>query len=159
MYTLKEFSAPEAPLIRQLLIHLLAIGLWASSANAGLPVNTQHSDYAIHGYDTVAYFTEGKPVKGNDQFVAEYNGAQWAFSSAENKTLFENDPGKYAPQFGGYCAFAAAHNALSDVDPAAWHIIDGKLYLNYSQRVEFMWLGNLSSNLEKAESYWSTLGE
>ncbi len=114
---------------------------------------------AIHGYDTVAYFTEGRPVQGSDKFLAEYNGAKWAFSSAENKTLFENNPEKYAPQFGGHCAFAAAHNALADVDPSAWRIIDDKLYLNYSQRVNTQWLGDLSSNLEKGNAFWLSLSQ
>ena len=134
----------------------IALSLWISTALAATPVNTKHSDFAIHGYDTVAYFTRSEPVKGDKAFAVQYNGATWLFANADHKGMFVDNPEKYAPQFGGFCAFAAAHDALSDVDPAAWHIVDGKLYLNYSQRVETMWLGNLSSNLAKAESFWLT---
>ena len=127
-----------------------------ASAQADHPVNTRHSDFAIHGYDTVAYFTQSAPVKGNAAFAMDYHGARWLFANAEHLAMFAANPEKYATQFGGFCAFAAAHDALSDTDPAAWHIVDGKLYLNYSQRVETMWLGNLSSNLAKGESFWLT---
>ena len=121
------------------------------------PVNSNDKGVAIHGYDVVAFFTESKPLKGVEAFSVEYAGAAWWFSSATHRTLFQADPEKYIPQFGGFCAFAAAHSSKSDIDPAAWHIVDGKLYLNYSQRVEFMWLGDLSTNLRKAETYWQTL--
>ena len=90
---------------------------------------------AIRGYDAVAYFTESKPVRGNKDYVVEWNGARWYFASAENRDRFEADPNKYAPQYGGYCAWAVANGYTASTDPGAWSIKDGKLYLNYSKLV------------------------
>lgn len=126
-------------------------------ANAAAPTNTKGEGSAIHGYDPVAYFTESKAVKGDDQFSADYNGATWLFAKAENKALFEADPEKYAPQYGGYCAYAAANDAVVDVDPTAWHISDGKLFLNYNQRIQKKWLAEKSSYISKADAFWMTL--
>ncbi len=138
--------------------YLISIALLAISgfANAG-PLNTKGGVYATHGYDPVAYFTESKPVKGYSQFAAEYQGAQWIFSSAENKALFEGNPEKFAPQYGGHCAFAAAHENVVDIDPAAWHIHEGKLYLNYNKSVQKKWLPKKAAFIPKADSFWLTL--
>ena len=135
----------------------ITILLLSPAQAATSPINKQENGFAIHGYDTVAYFTQGKPMRGSSDYVAEYAGARWAFTTAEHKKLFEGDPEKYAPQYGGHCAFAAAHNALSDVDPTAWNIVEGKLYLNYGQQVARSWLGNLSTNLEKGDRFWFSL--
>ena len=118
-------------------------------------VNTRGGDYAIHGYDTVAYFESDSAMPGTSEFSAEYQGAVWLFSSAEHRALFVAQPAKYAPQFGGFCAYAAANNALADVDPLAWHIVDGKLYLNYNKQVQSRWLGDVASNITRAESFWA----
>lgn len=141
------------------LFHLisLVVVLFAGIANAASPINSKGGSSAIHGYDTVAYFTESKAVKGDDQFAVEYNGATWLFSQAENKALFEAEPEKYAPQYGGYCAYGAAQNAVVDIDPDAWHISDGKLFLNYSARVQKKWLAEKPEFISKADAYWLTL--
>ena len=109
---------------------------------------------AIHGYDTVAYFTEGKPVKGSSEFSTQWQGATWLFSSAANRDLFKANPEKYAPQFGGYCAYALAKGSIASTVPEAWTIYQGKLYLNYSLRVRELWKKDIPGNIAKAESYW-----
>ncbi|MBS29434.1 MAG: YHS domain protein [Alphaproteobacteria bacterium] len=90
---------------------------------------------AIRGYDPVAYFTEEKAVKGKSEHSFTFQGAIWQFSSAANQELFAANPEKYAPQYGGYCAWAVVNNYTASIDPDAWSICDGKLYLNYSKLV------------------------
>lgn len=98
------------------------------------------NNLAVSGYDTVAYFNAGAPAKGFEEFSTEYNGATWFFSSQENLDLFTANPGKYAPEYGGYCAYATAKGKLVKADPEAWNITDGKLYLNYNKKVREKWL-------------------
>ena len=112
---------------------------------------------AIRGYDPVAYFTQGKPVEGSPQYTAEYKGARWQFASMENRDLFTATPEKYAPQFGGYCAWAVANNYTASTDPHAWSIKDGKLYLNYSKFVRARWAIDKPGNIAKANQYWPGL--
>ena len=116
------------------------------SAFAAPPVNTLKNsffssvtDTAINGYDTVAYFTENKPVKGLDANVFEWKGAKWKFASAANLELFKANPEKYAPQYGGYCAYGVANDSLVKVEPDQFTILDGKLYLNYDASVQKDW--------------------
>jgi YHS domain-containing protein len=115
------------------------------------------SGTAIRGYDAVAYFTQGKPVEGSPEHTADYNGAQWRFASAENRDLFTDDPEKYAPQYGGYCAWAVANNYTASTDPHAWTIKDGKLYLNFSKFVRTRWAIDKSGNIAKADVNWPGL--
>ena len=112
------------------------------------------SDGAIRGYDPVAYFTAGKPTKGNDQYKFEWEGAIFRFSSAENLELFKNQPSKYAPQYGGYCAYAVSNGYTASTDPNAWKIVDGKLYLNYSLGVHKRWLEDIPGRIEAADKNW-----
>ena len=94
---------------------------------------------AIEGTDPVAYFTQSKPVEGSRKFSYEWKGATWRFVSAKNRDLFKANPGKYAPQFGGWCAFAVSRGYTASIDPEAWSIVGGKLYLNYSLSVRDQW--------------------
>ncbi|WOG26694.1 YHS domain-containing (seleno)protein [Endozoicomonas sp. 8E] len=112
------------------------------------------SDKAVSGYDPVAYFTEGKPVKGSDKFSTRYKGAAWYFSSEENKNLFLESPEKYAPQYGGYCAWAVAHGKTASADPRQWNIEDGKLYLNYNGSVQKKWLKDKKKLINEADDNW-----
>ena len=112
---------------------------------------------AIRGYDPVAYFTEGKPVEGSEEFIADHKGAQWRFASAAHRDLFAADPEKYAPQYGGYCAWAVANNYTATTDPHAWSIKDGKLYLNFSKFVRTRWAIDKSGNIAKADANWPGL--
>jgi len=112
------------------------------------------SDVAVSGYDTVAYFTEHKAVKGDSDFSAEYQDATWHFSSQQNLELFQANPAQYAPQFGGYCAWAVSRGYTAESDPLAWKIIDTKLYLNFDFEVQAMWLKEAKQRIIKANKNW-----
>ncbi|MEM6677248.1 MAG: YHS domain-containing (seleno)protein [Pseudomonadota bacterium] len=112
---------------------------------------------AIDGTDPVAYFTEGRPVDGSSEFSHEWNGATWLFSSAENRDLFVADPERYAPQYGGYCAWAVAQGYTASTDPDAWAIVDDKLYLNYNQDVQTRWNKDIPGFIASADGNWPTV--
>ncbi|NOH72727.1 YHS domain-containing protein [Vibrio pectenicida] len=116
------------------------------------------SNKAVSGYDTVAYFTEGKPVKGDEKWQFEYQGADWYFSSQENLDKFKASPEAYAPQYGGYCAWAvSAKNDFASSDPEKWAIVDGKLYLNYNADVKNMWDKDRAGHIKQANVNWPNL--
>lgn len=112
---------------------------------------------AIRGYDPVAYFTTGAPAKGDSANTTMWDGAEWRFATAANKALFDADPQAYAPQYGGYCAFAVANNYTASTDPDAWSIENGKLYLNYSRSVRARWLEDVPGNIAKGDANWPSV--
>lgn len=112
------------------------------------------SSAAVGGYDTVAYFTQGKPVKGSSKFVTEWKGAKWYFSSAENLAKFKANPTAYAPQYGGYCAYGVSQNAAVKGDPLLWKIVDGKLYLNINKQVVNIWQKDIPGYITQANKRW-----
>ena len=118
------------------------------------PVFATRGNLAIRGYDPVAYFTEGKAVKGDKDFTLGWQGADWRFASDENRALFAADPEKYAPRYGGYCAWAVSRNYTASTDPDAFTIVGDKLYLNYSKRVMNQWLEDRDANIESADGNW-----
>lgn len=128
-------------------------------ANAGEVNASLFGSVAIEGYDPVAYFTDGKPVEGSDDFTVDHNGATWHFASAANRDAFAADPEAYAPQYGGYCAWAVSQGYTAPIDPAAWKIVDGKLYLNYSQGVQNRWASDIPGNIAKADGNWPGIKE
>lgn len=109
---------------------------------------------AIRGYDPVGYFTQNVPVKGSDRFTYQWKGATWRFASAENRDRFAAAPEKYAPQYGGYCAYGVAQNYAVSIDPQAWTVVDGKLYLNYSRSVRDTWSKGIPGYIRKADANW-----
>jgi YHS domain-containing protein len=121
---------------------------------AASPVNIDSEGVAIKGYDPVAYFTMDKPVKGKNSIQYEWNGAQWMFSSEAHRNMFMKDPAKYAPRYGGYCAYGVAVDALFDIKPEAWSIVDGSLYLNKNLDVRALWQKDIPGNIEKADMNW-----
>ncbi len=126
-----------------------------SPAAAKDPVHTGFlSSLAVSGYDPVAYFTDGKPVEGSGNHEIEWNGATWRFSSAENLSSFKSDPEAYAPQYGGYCAWAVSQGYTASSDPQAWRIVDGKLFLNYSKGVQKTWAQDVPGNIAKGDANW-----
>ena len=135
-------------------IFFLAINVYA-----GDPVYTGFlSNKAVSGYDPVAFFTDGKPIKGDSKFQTEYNGADWYFASQEHLDMFKENPEKYAPQYGGFCAWAvAAKHSRAPGDPEYWKIVDGKLYLNYDKSVQQKWLEDVPGFIQEADKYWPTL--
>lgn len=109
---------------------------------------------AIRGYDVVSYFTAGKPVRGVPEYAIQWNGAAWHFSNAANRDAFKADPRKYAPQYGGYCAYGIAQGVAPESDPTLWRIVDGKLYLNINARVQERWLRDIPGYVRAADQNW-----
>lgn len=140
----------------KLLLRLLALSLslGAVAARAEKPVNTTFFGVAIKGYDPVAYFTDGQPVEGDSDFSLEWHGATWHFASAAHRDLFKSAPEKYAPQYGGYCAWAVSEGHTAGIDPAAWAIVDGKLYLNYNREIQAKWAADQLAHIAKADQHW-----
>ena len=137
---------------------LLLGALAAMCATAGDPQTTAGigpQKVAIQGYDTVAYFTEGQPMKGKPEFSYSWNDAQWYFLNADQRKLFIADPERYAPQFGGHCSMALVRGEIKAVDPEAWAIVNGKLYLSYSKPGIDKFRNNAVENIKKAEENWA----
>ncbi len=135
----------------------LAVGLIAATPPAAAkdPVSTgTFSSLAISGWGPVAYFTQGAPVKGSGSLEYKWNGATWRFSTPENLASFKTDPEAYAPQYGGYCAWAVSQGYTASSDPAAWRIVDGKLYLNYGTSVQRTWVEDIPGNIARANANW-----
>ena len=124
-------------------------------AIAGGPINKGPDSVAIMGYDTVAYFTEGRPTKGTPEFSYSWQDADWHFSSAKHRDLFAADPERYAPQFGGHCAMALTENVIKVVDPEAWVISDGRLFLTFSQKGQEKFRKDIPGNAAKSEDNWA----
>lgn len=127
-----------------------AVPAFAATPEIFAPTN----GVAIHGYDPVAYFRESKPVEGSSDYTTEYKGAKWHFSSQANLDAFTANPTAYAPQYGGYCAFAAAKGGIATTIPEAWEIVDGKLYLNYNLKVQGFWREDIPGFIAQADANW-----
>ncbi|HEX9785529.1 MAG TPA: YHS domain-containing (seleno)protein [Opitutaceae bacterium] len=137
------------------LLILTAIGAGA----ADLVNKSFFGNLAVDGYDVVAYFTEGKPVKGTKEFMVEHNGAVYRFASDEHRALFEKDPGKYLPAYGGFCAWAVAEGGTAGIDPEAWTIFQDRLYLNYNKKVQATWEKDKAGNIARADAKWPGIVE
>jgi YHS domain-containing protein len=144
----------------QALRHLALVGasLLATSAWAG--EFFERDGVAIGGHDVVAYFSGGAPVKGIAGFNAAYKGSTFLFASQANRDAFVADPAKYAPQYGGFCAFGLAGGYKAAIDPAAFSVVDGKLYLNYNRAVQKRWSADVPGFIAKADQNWpSVMGQ
>jgi YHS domain-containing protein len=128
--------------------------LLAALAGDPKPAVNVSGNLALNGYDAVAYVTDGKPVRGLPHLSTSWNGAVWRFASAEHRDIFLKDPERYAPQFGGYCAWAVAHGYTANGDPEVWTIVGGKLYLNYSKRVQKRWEVDIPGYILKGQANW-----
>lgn len=138
-----------------MILMVVLLSVCSFSAHAKDPIYTStFSNNAIKGYDTVAYFTQGKAVKGDSDYSTEYKQAKWLFSSQENLDLFTANPEKYAPQYGGYCAYAVAQNTTASIKPELFTIHNGKLYLNYNQKFNNKWLGSKEQYIIDADKNW-----
>ena len=144
--------------IKQLLALTITAAALAVSAHAADLVNVSGaSTIAVGGYDTVAFFTDKKPVNGDPFITATYQGATYIFASKEHKELFEAAPEKYAPQCGGYCAYGVSVGALFPVDINTWQVRDGKLYLNLNQAILKKFNADFDTNVAKASQNWPAL--
>jgi len=151
-------TRPTSNLLRDPVFGLLIAAAMALGACAeDQLVNQDGEVVAIWGYDTVAYFTEGRPVQGSPEFEYEWQRSRWRFSSAANRDLFANDPEAYAPQYGGNCAGAMARGEFAPVDPEAWAIVDGRLYLNFSKRFAAKFVQDAPNQIAKANAKWEAL--
>lgn len=143
--------------LKQLLV-ALSLLMVSGLASAVDPIYTPlFSDKAIRGYDTVAYFTQGEAVEGDDEFSTEYMGARWLFASQAHLDLFVAEPEKYAPQYGGYCAYAVSQNKTASIQPDLFTIVEGKLYLNYNKSINDKWLNNMAEFIVDADKNWPGL--
>jgi YHS domain-containing protein len=133
---------------------LLSLLLMTFTAAADETVNKTLFGNAVKGYDVVAYFTDGKPVEGSSDHEVEWNGATWRFASAQHKSLFAKEPAKYAPQYGGFCAFGVSRGYAVGIDPEAWKIVGGKLYLNYNRDVQTEGVKDIPGYIAKADANW-----
>lgn len=142
--------------LRQLLC--LPLVILSAGVLANPPIETgTFNNKAIYGYDTVAYFTQNKAVKGSKRIKTEWQGAEWYFASQEHLAMFLESPDKYAPQYGGYCAYAMSDGRLVGIDEDAFTIVDGKLYLNYSKSVMKEWRSNQSQFIGEADEWYPKL--
>ncbi|MDI5891636.1 YHS domain-containing (seleno)protein [Halomonas rhizosphaerae] len=138
---------------------VLVAGLaWSLGAAADGRIFTRDG-LAIGGTDPVAYFTEGRPVTGMPDYQLEWHEATWQFASAEHRDRFEADPEAYAPQYGGWCAWAAARGEAASTVPEAWKIVDDKLYLNYSRFIQWRWERDIPGYIKAADAHWPNIFE
>lgn len=115
--------------------------------------------FAIGGTDPVAYFTAGRPMQGSPDYALEWRDVTWLFASAEHRDLFREAPEAYAPQYGGWCAWAVAQGYTASTTPEAWKIVDGRLYLNYSRGIQRRWERDIPGFIEAADANWPGLME
>ncbi|PYE87270.1 YHS domain-containing (seleno)protein [Phyllobacterium leguminum] len=138
---------------RSILPFVVALTLSSVSTAFAAEIFTTNG-VAINGYDPVAYFTDHKPVKGSDKYSATYQGATFRFVSAAHRDAFSANPGHFAPQYGGYCAFGAAQGYKASTEPQAFTVVDNKLYLNYNDSVLKTWKQDVSGYIKKADANW-----
>ena len=138
---------------------LFGVMMTCAPVQAGGLVNTGYfGGIAIEGYDPVAYFTEGRPMKGSEEFSYEWLGTPWHFANARHRDMFISDPARYAPQYGGYCVGQVALGGItSNIDPEAWRIVDGKLYMSYDTAFAAEFGAHSSDYLAKAEANWPSV--
>jgi YHS domain-containing protein len=155
----KDMIQMGRTLILGFVLILTFIGLIAQTpvAKAQTVYNVDREGVAIKGYDPVGYFTMSEPVKGRKEYVTQYSGATWRFANAGNRDMFLKDPETYAPRYGGWCAYGVAVGALYDIDPDAWTVYEGRLYLNKNKRTRKIWLQDVPGNIQKADANWPGL--
>lgn len=140
-----------------LLLVSFSFGLLADGSYNTKIGRFSNSDFVIGGYDVVAYFTENAPVKGSEEFEHQWSNSRWLFSSKEHLELFVANPEKYAPQYGGYCAWAVGHDDTAKINPDQFSIVDGKLYLNFNSRIQNKWSKDKAKWIEEGDKYWPDL--
>ncbi len=135
----------------------LVLALFANSAFAGMNHETAISTPAVSGYDPVAYFEQGRPVRGSGYHTATHQGATYLFATKEHREKFKAHPEKYAPQYGGYCAYGVSVGKKFYSDPSVWKIVDGKLYLNLDRDIQKKWNADISGHINTANANWTKI--
>jgi YHS domain-containing protein len=142
------------------LVAMWLAGTASAVTHTGGEYNTLYAGLGAKGYDVVAYFTDNKPVVGSEGYFAEYGGVTWRFASAQHRDMFKADPAKYAPQYGGFCAWGVANGKLFDVDPVnGWTIVDGKLFMNFNADILSTFSKDVPGFLTKANRQWPGLNK
>jgi YHS domain-containing protein len=139
--------------MKQMVLCLLACFLIVQ-ANAQSSEVFAPGGTAINGYDAVAFFKESKPVKGSPTYSYQYKDATWLFSSKEDLDAFASAPEKYAPQYGGYCAYGTSQGHKASTEADTWTIVNNKLYFNYNKQVKQMWVKDQAHLIEVADQKW-----
>lgn len=149
----------QAFALRNTCILLLVFLLTAACGNSQplTQINMNAAGLAIKGYDPVAYFLSGGPLLGSTAYQYTWQGATWQFSSLKHLELFKAAPEDYAPQYGGYCAYAVSRGSTADIDPDAWSIVNNKLYLNLDKKVQNIWQAEQDANISRADHIWPNL--
>ncbi len=140
--------------IKQLLTAAIAAAFFSTGAIAA---DYSHSTPAVQGYDVVTYHTDKRPLRGNGNFVATYDGATYQFSSAENMEIFKANPDKYVPAYNGYCAFGVSVGKKFIGDPEVYRVIDGKTYLNLDAGIQNEWLKDVPGRIKTADGNWTKI--
>ncbi len=143
--------------IRVLALTGLILFIASSAAVALEPINKTWGGTAIKGFDPVAYFTDSRPAKGDKQWSHTWQDARWLFASEAYRDRFAADPESYAPQYGGYCAYAVSEGNTAGIDPEQWSIVDGKLYLNYSAKIKKTWEQDIQGRIARSDENWPRL--
>jgi YHS domain-containing protein len=140
--------------MKMLFVMLLLLGSIPTFAQTRTLLNLDKNGIAIKGYDPVAFFTQNQPIKGRPEFESKYNGARYLFASAEDKAMFDANPAKYEPQFGGFCAYGASQGHTAPIKIEAWQIVNGRLLMQYDLGVKKDFNKDQQSNLQKADKNW-----
>lgn len=142
------------------LFTLLLVGAAVSPAIAAAnpadkpPVDVSEVGLALRGYDAVSYHSTGRPTEGNSAHAYQWKGATWRFATAENLARFRADPERYAPQFGGYCAWAVSQGYIAPGDPLQWRIVNGQLFLNFNARAKALWEQDIEGAIMRGRANW-----
>ena len=145
------------PLAAALGLALTAPALAVDEVNVSTGATIAGPGLAAHGHDVVAYFTDGAPTLGSAEFSAVHDGATYRFASQENLDAFEADPAKYAPAYGGFCAYGVAVGKKFDGDPRFWRVVDGRLYLNLNRDIQAKWTEDIPGNIAEANVNWAEI--
>ena len=162
MYTTQRRMTPyvSTSTLSLMMLAIVALTLvFAAPVLAAQKVNTNGTNYAIGGYDPVSYFTDNAAVRGKEKFTHDWAGKTWSFRTQENRDAFASMPDKYAPAFGGFCAYGVAQGYTVKIDPRAFSVADGKLYLNYSKGIKKRFDSDRAGYITKANANWPSLGQ
>lgn len=145
--------------MKKILLVTIALIVAARIVAAGEALNIDKEGLALQGYDPVGYFTDSKPIKGDPKFTATYKGGTYHFASATHKKSFESNPAKYAPQFGGFCGYAASINKLAPIEVQYFQVLHGRLVMQHNEKAWKLWHQDVEGNLKKADANWPTLSQ
>jgi hypothetical protein len=148
------------PMLRRSLFTLAVLPFASPALARSWPksINNQ-AGLALRGFDPVAWFADSRPRRGEAAFRTDHAGVTWHFASAANRARFDADPAAHMPRYGGFCAFGVARGYKVDIDPDAWHIREGILYLNYDRGVQRQWQRDIPGHIARADANWPRLAE